>query len=309
MSKDIVTGTLITCLTVTACALVPIIGLMGSALIPVPLVFYRAKLGSRAGAAIAGASLAYVVVLGGGGLEVLFFGSLLLLGTVMGELLARGWPLELTVSVSCGAVVAAGAAGLWAHGLFTGLGFLGTLAEGVRNNLELTLRLYRDMGLSQDQIQFLESSMDVIQQVMIGMLPALVIGSCLMTVWVSFLSVRVLFRRKGLPLGDYGPLDHWKAPEVLVWVVIACGILLLLPSLVAKTIGLNGLVVLMIVYFFQGMAIIAYFFRRKKVPRGARILVYALIGLQQLVMLGVVVVGFFDMWFNFRKIGKPLAPA
>ena len=175
-----------------------------------------------------------MVVLGGGGLEVLFFGSLLLLGTVMGELLARGWPLELTVSVSCGAVVAAGAAGLWAYGLFTGLGFLGTLADGVRNNLELTLRLYRDMGLSQDQIQFLESSMDVIQQVMVGMLPALVIGSCLMTVWVSFLAVRVLFRRKGLPLRDYGPLDHWKAPEVLVWVVIACGILLLVPSLVAK---------------------------------------------------------------------------
>jgi len=226
----------------------------------------------------------------------------------MGELMARRWPLEQMVSAVCGAVFGAAAVGLWVFGLFTGRGFMGTLAAGVRHNLELTLSLYREMGLSPDQIQFLEDSMDVIQQVMVGMMPALVIGSALMAVWVSFLSARVLFRRWGLPVPDYGPLDHWKAPELLVWPVIACGILLLVPSLAAKTVGLNGLVVLMLVYFFQGMAIIAYFFRKKQIPRIARIVLYALIALQQVVMLGVVAVGFFDTWFNFRKIGKPLAP-
>jgi uncharacterized protein YybS (DUF2232 family) len=307
MSKDIVTGTLITCLAVTACALVPIIGLMGSALVPVPLIFYRAKLGSKGGAVIAAASLTYVAVLGGG-LEVIFFGSLLLIGVVMGELMARRWPLETLVSAVCGTVFAAGVVGLWAFGLHTGRGFLGSLADGVRHNLELTLGLYREMGLSADQIQFLESSMDVIQQVMVGMMPALVIGSTLLAVWVSLLSVRMLLRRWGLPVPDYGPLDHWKAPEMLVWPVIASGILLLVPSLAAKTVGLNGLVVLMVVYFFQGMAIIAYFFRKKQVPRVARIVLYALITLQQVVMLAVIAVGFFDTWFNFRKIGKPLAP-
>ena len=307
MNKDIVTGTLITCLAVTVCALAPIVGLMGSALIPVPLVFYRAKLGRKGGWTVAAASLAYVVVLGGG-LEWLFFGSLLMMGALMGELMARRWPLEQMVSAVCGAVFGAAAVGLWVFGLFTGRGFIGTLAAGVRQNLELTLSLYREMGLSPDQIQFLEDSMDVIQQVMVGMMPALVIGSALMAVWVSFLSARVLFRRWGLPVPDYGPLDHWKAPELLVWPVIACGALLLVPSLAAKTVGLNGLVVLMLVYFFQGMAIIAYFFRKKQIPRIARIVLYALIALQQVVMLAVVAVGFFDTWFNFRKIGKPLAP-
>jgi hypothetical protein len=117
----------------------------------------------------------------------------------------------------CGAAFGAAAVGLWVFGLFTGRGFIGTLAVGVRHNLELTLSLYREMGLSPDQIQFLEDSMDVIQQVMVGMMPALVIGSALMAVWVSFLSARVLFRRWGLPVPDYGPLDHWKAPDLLAW--------------------------------------------------------------------------------------------
>jgi uncharacterized protein YybS (DUF2232 family) len=307
MRKDLVTGTLITCLAVTVCALVPIAGLMGSAFIPVPLIFYRAKAGSQTARLIALAALGYVLLLGGQ-LELLFFGELLLIGVLMGELMHRRWPLERMAAAVCAAAVGAGAAGLWAFGHVTGKGLLETLADGVRHNLELSLRLYRDMGLSQEQIGFLEGSLDVIQQIMIGMMPALVIGSTLMTVWVCLLTARQLLRLRGLPVPEYGALDHWKAPEMLVWGVIASGVLLLVPSLAAKTVGLNGLAVLMIVYFFQGMAIVAYLLRKKQVPRVARMVLYGLIAIQQVVMLAVVGVGFFDTWFNFRKIGKPLAP-
>ncbi len=51
---------------------------------------------------------------------------------------------------------------------------------------------------------------------------------------------------------------------MLVWGVIASGLLLLLPSLAAKTVGLNGLAMFMLVYFFQGIAIVTYFFRKSR---------------------------------------------
>jgi uncharacterized protein YybS (DUF2232 family) len=307
MSKDLITGTLITCLAVTICALVPIAGLMGSVFIPVPLIFYRIKAGRPTARLIALSAAGFVLLLGGR-LELLFFGELLLIGVLIGEGMERGWPLERMAAGVCGAAAGAAAAGVWVLGLFTGRGLFETLADGVRHNLELTLQLYRDMGLSPEQIEFLEGSLDAIQQIMIGMMPALVIGSTLMTFWVSLLTARQLLQRRGLPVPDYGPLDHWKAPEVLVWGVIASGLLLLLPSLAAKTVGLNGLVIFMLVYFFQGIAIVTYFLRKKQVPRAARMVLYGLIALQQLVMLAVVGVGFFDTWFNFRKIEKPLAP-
>lgn len=305
MSKDLITGTLITCLAVTVCALVPIVGLMGSVFIPVPLIFYRIKAGSLTARLIALATAGFVLLLGGR-LELLFFGELLLIGVLMGELMERRWPLERMAAAICGAAVGVAAGGMWVFGLLTDRGLLETLADGVRDNLELTLQLYRDMGLSQEQVEFLEASLDVIQQIMIGMMPALIIGSTLMTVWVCLLTARQLLQRLELPVPDYGALDHWKAPEVLVWGVIASGLLLLLPSLAAKTVGLNGLALFMIVYFFQGIAIVAYFLRKKEVPRIARMVLYGLIAIQQLVMLAVVGVGFFDTWFNFRKIGKPL---
>jgi uncharacterized protein YybS (DUF2232 family) len=226
----------------------------------------------------------------------------------MGELIARRWPLEAMAGAVCGAVVAAGVVGVWVSGRFSGKGLIETLSDGVRYNLELTLQLYREMGLPEEQLRFLEGSLDVIQQVMVGLMPGLAVCSTLATVWVCLLAARQACRRWGVPIPDYGALDHWKAPEMLVWGVIASGVLLLLPGLTVKTLGLNGLLVFMVIYFFQGMAIVAYFFRKKQVPRFARVVLYSLIALQQVVMLAVVGVGFFDTWFNFRKIGKPLAP-
>jgi len=307
MTKDLVTGTLVTCLAVTVCALVPIAGLMGAALIPVPLIYYRVKIG-RAGRIIALAAAGYILLLGGG-IEFFFFGALLLIGILMGELMERNWPLEKMTAVICGAVLAAAAVGLYVFSLAADQGMLETLDIGVRRQLELTVRLYREMGLPQEQVVFIEDGLDLIRQVMIGMLPALVIGSTLISVWVCLLTARPVLRRRGLPFPDYGALDQWRAPEMLVWGAIASGVLLLLPNLAAKTVGLNGLAVLTIVYFFQGMAIVAYFLQKKQVPRIARVVLYGLIALQQILMLAVAGVGFFDTWFNFRKIGKPLAPA
>jgi uncharacterized protein YybS (DUF2232 family) len=308
MSKDLATGIVVTCLAVAVCTVVPIAGMMGSALIPVPLVFFRAKLGRQAATVIALAALGCAVLLGGR-LDVLFFGELLLIGFVMGELMARQWPLEKTVAAVCVAVVIAGLGGLLVSSLGTGQGLLTTVSEGVRYHLELSLQLYQQMGLSQDQLDFLENSMEGIQQVLVGLMPALVIGSTLMVTWISLLAARRMCQRGGLPFPDYGALDRWKAPELMVWGVIGSGVLLLVPTLAAKMVGLNGLVVFMVIYFFQGMAVVAFFFQKKQIPRLARMVLYGLIVVQQLVMLAVIGVGFFDTWFNFRKLGKPLAPS
>jgi uncharacterized protein YybS (DUF2232 family) len=306
MRTDIVTGVLITCLLVAACALVPIVGMMGTVFIPVPVLFYHARTGRQAAVVIAAATLGFVSLLGGA-LELVFFGEFLLIGLALGELMPRGVSIERTAGVVCAAVFAFGLAGLAVYGVFTGAEFFAILSETARVNLELTVEIYRQMGVSEEQIQFLENALPVIQRVLIGIVPALAVSSTLMVIWASLLTARAVFQRFGMPFADYGELDHWKAPEPLVWGVIAAGGLLLVPDFFARTVGLNGLLVFMVVYFFQGIAIVAFYFRKKKVPRVARLLFYGIVGVQQVVMLAVIGVGFFDTWFNFRKLGKPIA--
>ena len=71
-----------------------------------------------------------------------------------------------------------------------------------------------------------------------------------------------------------------------------------------KVVGINGLLVLMTVYFFQGIAIVSYVFEKKAFPRALRILLYTLIAVQQFLAVAVIGLGFFDIWMNFRKLNK-----
>jgi hypothetical protein len=66
-----------------------------------------------------------------------------------------------------------------------------------------------------------------------------------------------------MPYPAYSRLNLWQAPDYLVWGVIGCGLLMLVPDGFAKTIGLNGLITLMMIYFFQGVAIVSFFFRKE----------------------------------------------
>jgi len=58
----------------------------------------------------------------------------------------------------------------------------------------------------------------------------------------------------------------------------------------------------MTVYFFQGIAIISFFFEKKNFPKALRFFLYSLIALQQMALIVVIAFGFFDMWLNFRKL-------
>ena len=71
-----------------------------------------------------------------------------------------------------------------------------------------------------------------------------------------------------------------------------------------KLFGSNLLLVLGTVYFFQGLAIVAFYFERWRVPLFVRGFVYAVFFLGRVVSMGVAVLGLFDVWFDFRKHHK-----
>jgi uncharacterized protein YybS (DUF2232 family) len=126
--------------------------------------------------------------------------------------------------------------------------------------------------------------------------------STLFISWTNLLLSKRIFKNWNLLYPDFGSLKLWRAPEVLVWIIIGCGILLLFQNKTFKIIGLNGLLILMTIYFFQGIAIVSFYFEKKKLPRLLRFFLYSLLALQQIVLLVVIGLGFFDMWLNFRKL-------
>ena len=306
ISKDVLKGISITCIIFAVSVYMPIFGFFCSLFIPLPILFYRSKLGRKTGSIVPiAAGVIMMMVLGRFSIDLLFFFELMLLGFILSELMAIDLSIERTVLFACSAILVSGIVGLTFYGQVIHKGLWDLAAEYVTKNLQLTLVLYENMGMSEKNIQLISNSLEQIQYVLLRIIPALAIASILFVAWTSLLISRPLLLSRGLYYPDFGPLNVWKPPEHLVWGVIGCGLVLLIPSSALKLIGLNGLITLMTVYFFTGIAIVSYYFEKKRFPRLLRIFLYSLIALQQFVLILVIGLGFFDVWLNFRKIKPP----
>jgi uncharacterized protein YybS (DUF2232 family) len=288
---------------------IPIVGFMGALFVTLPVLFYRQKIGITKGGTVAVLSaFLMLAVIGGASIDLWFFLQLLLIGFVLGELFELNMPVEATVLFTVVAAIGSGLAALLLTSLVSGTGMVDLVTKYVGRNLELTLELYKRLGVAPENIDMLSRSLEHIRYVLVRILPALVVISTLFVTWVNLLLARPVLGAKRLPFPAYGPLSRWRAPERLVWGVIGGGIIVAVAGGTLKLLGLNGLLILTMVYFFQGIAIVAFFFEKKRFPRLLRIFIYSLVAVQQMLLLIVIALGLFDTWFNFRKL-EPNSPA
>lgn len=179
------------------------------------------------------------------------------------------------------------------------------LRSGLAQQIESAVQMQEKMGLPQDSVTMLKEQAPQIVDMMIRLLPALLLLSFAFVVLINILYLRRRFPERR---GDWFSLPflrEWKAPEPLVWGLIACGfVVFLYGSGLLGAVALNLLLVLGACYFAQGLAVIAYFFNKNNVPRFLRGLTYVLIIFQQIFTLLVVGLGLFDLWGDFRRLGK-----
>ena len=302
MLKDIANGVLITCLILAASVLLPIIGIFCSLLLPLPTLYYRIKLGRIFSALIPIISLVILMVaMRAFPFDIVFVAVLLIIGFSLGELQELKFSIEKTMLLTCGLASLGGAVSLILFSASTGHSLLADFSQSVAHNREFLLQLYRSMGMPAESIPDFERFLNEIQSIVIRILPALIITTTLFVIWINILLGRYLLKSRNLGYQAYGRLNLWQAPDYLIWGVIGFGLLMLIPDDLSKTIGLNGLMTMMMVYFFQGVAIVSFFFEKKQVPRFAKIMLYALLILQE-VLLVVIAIGFIDVWANFRKL-------
>jgi len=309
MRKDIATGVTICLLLMIVATNVPVIGSLSALLLPPAVLFFRLRLGPEKGVAVpAAAWVAVALVSGPATTDMLVMAALMVLGYGLGHLINRGWPLEAVVIGACTLSLAAGTAAVFMASALAGQGVVAMIDAQVGQHLTTAMALYRSMGIGEEQLQTLADNIDQIRYVLVRLLPGLAVMAVLVASWISLLIARPLLARLAMPATGFGPLRLWKAPDQLVWAAIACGALLILPGRDLKILGLNGIVVLMTVYFFQGMAIVAFVFDKKRFPRPLRGAFYGLIAVQQMLVLLIVAAGFFDIWLNFRKLNNQQPP-
>ena len=286
----------------------PLAGIFSSIFSPLPTLLSFYRWGRPEGYGIPlGAALAGWLILSYFGLTHLmfYFMEMILLGLLLADGMRRQWSPEKTIVRASLILFIMGSFVFW----FTYGGSEGGVFKDLEKNLLAitaeVLQRYREFFPQQ---HLPEEQLRKAIVVMVRLIPGMALASTLMVAWLNVLLAKRFCRVHHLPLPPWQEWSRWKAPEYLVWGAIASGFFVLLPSTSLQILGLNVLIVCSAVYLLQGLAIVVFYFERWQFPPFFRGILYVVIFLQQIVTLGVVLVGLFDMWFDFRRLSKPSPP-
>ncbi|MCW5201103.1 DUF2232 domain-containing protein, partial [Desulfobulbus sp. F4] len=141
------------------------------------------------------------------------------------------------------------------------------------------------------------------------LVPALLVGSAVLTVWLNLVISSGLLRRLRPDRAVWLEYRFWRLPESLVWLLIVAVVLLLLGGSVTQQAGYALAAVAGLVYFFQGTAIFAHLLHRWQVPTFWRAVLYFFVAAQGYGMLLLTVIGVADTWADFRKLTQDRQPA
>lgn len=285
----------------------PFAGLMIGAFMPLPTILVIRRAGWIAGLLVVGAGVGimyYVEHFFGLRAEVLPFLHMAVIAFAVCFLSSRQYRLEVIVG---GAVLLAASiqAGVflvqaWQQGQ-TPLVYLERTVQEVWAAFSKIVEKDQllEQGLPLSGLNLAEVATFIAQ-----ITPALLLMNNTAVVLLNYIFSRYLGAQRGWEDPKL-PLACWEAPGWLVFGLIGAGFMLLVPYQPVQMTGVNVLLLCGLFYFFQGLAILAFSFRRFQVPRFIRWTTYVLLVLVKPAMLLVILMGLTDLWLDFRRLHQP----
>ncbi len=284
----------------------PPVFLLAGLLLPLPVLLVGGRLGTWAALLLALATALGIFLLKPGLtviLENLGFGELLLMGVLISGLIQRGQPPQRAIIFTVLGL------NLLALLFFLGEAFLSGMTPAAlltQKSQEILGMLSQVLGGAEGGAKgqmFHDVPWAELENLVPRLLPGLVVINIGLVAWIN-----VILSRQLTVLWGWGqpqpPLFYWSTPEWLIFAVLGAGFLLLVPVKGVRLVSLNLLMVLALLYFCQGTAVIAAWFNRLGLPRFLRLIGYPLLFLNPLVLL-IITLGLMDLWLDFRRLHQP----
>lgn len=228
---------------------------------------------------------------------------------VIGELLLRKKGVEKAIAGACAAVIFVA----FTAGLIQSRGNLNSLYNNAYTYAQSQAKVAVEFLLKQSKDNSQENSDEYREELekisndpspILAVLPGTLLTSLLLLCILPCLAIvrwnpKGFLRRAAIPR-DF--LRKWKAPDwLLIPSLLTVGFLLVEVDYLS-IFASNFIIVILLIYFFQGMSIVAYFLDLLRWRGVFRVLVYmAGVFFSPPSFIMVVSFGFFDFWFNFRE--------
>lgn len=174
------------------------------------------------------------------------------------------------------------------------------IIQVISEDLDQSLALYKEKSSGIYQVE-LEKWFYQFKALIIRFLPGLM-GSVFVIITLSNILVPKIYLAKRYENEAFAPtFTQWKLPELLIWVIITAAVLAFWGDGIFHVCGENVLLVLSSLYFLQGLAVVAVYFEKLKVPGFMRWIIYILLCIQWYGLIFVVIIGVSDVWFDLRN--------
>jgi len=230
----------------------------------------------------------------------------------MGLMLGHWEEKVQDITVLVGRVVGALVLGAFLWVLWQSGGSLSTLVGGTENYFQDLLNQMLEAPPEgapeiQDQLAVLHTYGPSIVYYAVRLIPGMILAMAIFVTWLNIVIARRLFFKDAF-FKSLGSLKKWQLPFSFVWALIGTAALMIADIYLIKVdyfklLALNAFIVFGSIYFFQGLAILAFYSQRWSIAPLLRLVFYLLFFLffqpVGFILLGI---GFFDSWFDFRKL-------
>lgn len=245
-------------------------------------------------------SLAYLIV---SSVDLLIFTLVLLLA---GYVLFKSAQKEESPALSgckCSATLAIG----WVSTIFISsighdVNAYSQLIQALDQGVSEALIYYRQSeDISADTLTVLETTLYQMKIIVPIIMPAVLGSLVLIITWISMvLGNALIYKSSGF--NSWPKYQLWLLPDKLIWALILGAALALLPISIFRVIGVNVLILLSIIYSFQGLSVGVFFMTKWNVPLLFRSFFYVMVIFQSFGTILLLFTGIADIWFDFRKI-------
>ena len=222
-------------------------------------------------------------------------------------LLTRGVAWDRAIFVTLGFMVFASVVSVCGLALVQQNSPVSVVGSIIENEVNLAAEsmqaMFNEADIPPAELENLKEALQRMTEFMSDVYAGLVIAVSMFMLLAMVFVVNVLGRgRIDIP----GPrFMKWKAPEPMIWLLIFAGFLVFFFDGALRLFALNLLVILLPVYFLQGLAVVDSFFQRKALSPIFRTVGYVLVILVNPLPLLVTCIGVFDLWVDFRKPRMP----
>ena len=286
---------------------IPPLGALVGILSPFPLVFIFLQRGKQVAFVLMTLIFGVLWFLVGQNQALLFMAEYAVMALVLGEMVRARFPGDWCIGAS--SLISGGLSILLLIAL---LGNQDTTVKEffenqIRTHFAQSFEAFGSVGENKAEIEEMKAFFEKTVVGFASSYPSFVFVGSLISAIANYGLLRLVWGRiYGPGLFSEGTFAEWICPENLVWGFIAACLALFLGHGLIADIGLNLFVVMMVIYFAQGMSIVIHFFKTRKVPVFLNFIFFILIFAQPILIGLIAGLGVFDIWVDFRKIRNSL---